>query len=257
MLTIIAISTLISFIFAPLGCLVLWKKYVYYSDGLAHASMFAAAISIIAGVPVFYAGIVNTLIFAFIVFKLKNNSGNNAAIGMASSVMVSAALVLTYIFPGRFNLAGLLFGDIITANFEDMVVISLILCFVCLFFFLAYKRLLLMILNRDIARSRGIRVEFWEFGFLTLLSFAVLASIKIVGALLVTSMMLIPAMSSRLFARSPAKMIFGALIVAQLMNASGIMLSLHADMPFAPIIIISGAVIYIICALLVTFFRKN
>ena len=74
MTTIIVISILIGLIFAPLGCLVLWKRYVYFGDGLAHASMLAAVISVLLGIPIFYAGIINTALFAFIVFKLKKNT---------------------------------------------------------------------------------------------------------------------------------------------------------------------------------------
>ena len=57
MTIILAISVLIGLIFAPLGCLVLWKRYVYFGDGLAHASMLAAVLSVIAGIPILYAGI--------------------------------------------------------------------------------------------------------------------------------------------------------------------------------------------------------
>ena len=68
MTVIIIISTLLGLIFAPLGCLVLWKRYVYYSEGLAHASMLGAVFSILSGIPIFYAAIINTFIFALIVF---------------------------------------------------------------------------------------------------------------------------------------------------------------------------------------------
>ena len=95
MIVIFIISALIGLIFAPLGCLVLWKRYVYFGDGLAHASMLAAVISVIAGVPILYAGIINTLLFVVIVFKLKSESGNNAAIGLTSSLMISIALILS------------------------------------------------------------------------------------------------------------------------------------------------------------------
>ena len=85
---IIFVSILIGLIFAPLGCVVLWKRYVYFGEGLSHASMLALAVSVIAGLPIIYAGIVNTLFFALLVFKMKTKSGNNAAIGLASSVMI-------------------------------------------------------------------------------------------------------------------------------------------------------------------------
>jgi zinc transport system permease protein len=244
MIVIFVISALISLIFAPIGCLVLWKRYVYFGDGLAHASMLAAVLSVISGVPILYAGIINTLLFALIVFKLRGKSGNNAAIGFASSVMLSIALILSYIFPNRFNVDRLLFGDIIAANISDLYTLFMILLCVVIFLAITYRDLLLIILSRDVAYSRGIKVQLLEFIFLAILSFAVLVTVKIVGALLVTSIILIPAMIARLISHSPLKMIISAILIAQLMNFIGVILSFYADLPLTPIIILCGGLIY-------------
>jgi zinc transport system permease protein len=244
--TIILVSILIGLIFAPLGCFVLWKRYVYFGDGLAHASMLALAISVIAGLPIIYAGIVNTLLFALLVFKVKTKSGNNAAIGMTSSIMISLALIVADIFPGRFNFNSMFFGDIITATNEDVFRLCIILGVTSLFLVIAFRQLILTILSRDIAHSRGIRVKLLEFLFLSILSFAVIATIKIVGALLVTSMILIPAMIARLTSNTPIMMIWLAIFFAGAMNFSGVLLSLYADLPFAPIVILCGGVIYLV-----------
>jgi len=245
MAIIILVSILIGLIFAPLGCFVLWKRYVYFGDGLAHASMLALAISVIAGLPIIYAGIVNTLLFALLVFKVKTKSGNNAAIGMTSSIMISLALIVADIFPGRFNFNSMFFGDIITATSEDVFRLCIILGVTSLFLVIAFRQLILTILSRDIAHSRGIRVKLLEFLFLSILSFAVIATIKIVGALLVTSMILIPAMIARLTSNTPIMMIWLAIFFAGAMNLSGVVLSLYADLPFAPIVILCGGVIYL------------
>jgi len=252
--TIILVSILIGLIFAPLGCFVLWKRYVYFGDGLAHASMLALAISVIAGLPIIYAGIVNTLLFALLVFKVKTKSENNAAIGMTSSIMISLALIVADIFPGRFNFNSMFFGDIITATNEDVFRLCIILGVTSLFLVIAFRQLILTILSRDIAHSRGIRVKLLEFLFLSILSFAVIATIKIVGALLVTSMILIPAMIARLTSNTPIMMIWLAIFFAGAMNFSGVLLSLYADLPFAPIVILCGGVIYLVTYVVMNLF---
>ncbi len=247
---ILITSILIGLIFAPLGCFVLWKKYVYYSDGLAHASILAAAISIILDLPVIYAALFNTIIFAIIVFKLKANTSNNAAVGLTSSVMMSFALVLSYMSEKEFNFSSLLFGDIIAANIEDIKLLIFILLSVICFFVLNFKNLLLIILSRDVAHSRNINIQFTEFLFLSILSFAIISTIKIVGALLVTSIILIPALCARLVSNSPATMILFAAIIAQIMNLTGFVISYHIDIPFSPIIVLCGGMIYIIMFLI-------
>ncbi len=242
---IIFVSILIGLIFAPLGCVVLWKRYVYFGEGLSHASMLALAVSVIAGLPIIYAGIVNTLFFALLVFKMKTKSGNNAAIGLASSVMISLALVLASIFPGRFNFNSLFFGDIIGATSEDVVRLCIILAVTSVFLIMSFRQLILTILSRDIAHSKGISVKILELLFLSILSFAIIATIKIVGALLVTSMILIPAMIARLTSKTPTMMIWLAIFFAIMMNCSGILLSFYADLPFAPVVILCGGAIYL------------
>lgn len=243
---IIIISTLMALILAPLGCLVLWKRYVYFSDGLAHASMLATAISSLLNIPIIYAGVLNTLLFAAIIFNMRNHFDNNAPVGFASSLMVASALLLSWLFPGQFNLNNLLFGNIITADYNDVWVLSLILiCLLSLFLFF-YRDIILTILSREIAVSRGTSVNFLDFIFLSLLSFTVLIMIKIVGALLVTSIILIPAMTARLISKSPVRMILLAIIFAELSNMAGIGLSFYADMPFAPIIIFCSGIIFLI-----------
>jgi zinc transport system permease protein len=252
MLTIILSSILIGLIFAPLGCLVLWKRYVYFGDGLAHATMLAGIISAMAGLPLFLSGVLTTLFFAFAVFKLKSGSDNNAAIGITSSIMISVALIISAIFPGKFNITALLFGDIISANNSDLITL-IFLCFVVLvFFLLTHRQLFLTILSHDIAGTRGIRVQLLEFIFLAILAVSILSTIKIVGALLVTSIILIPAMTARIVATSPLLMIGYAIIFSLIMNFSGILISFYADIPFAPIIIISGGIVY----LFVLFIRR-
>ena len=133
MFIIISVSILIGFIFAPLGCLVLWKRYVYFGDGLAHASMFAGILSGMSGLPVFYSGLLSSSLFAFTIFKLRNNSGNSAAIGLTTSIMISLSLVLAYSYPGQVNVTKYLVGDIISASMEDIKLLFFILVAVLIF----------------------------------------------------------------------------------------------------------------------------
>ena len=246
MFVIIIVSFLIELIFAPLGCLVLWKRYVYFGDGLAHASMLAGIISVMMGIPIFYAGLLSSGLFAFIIFKLRNNSGNSAAIGLTTSMMISLSLILSYFYPTQINITKYLVGDIIVANDQDVKLLLFILLIVLIFFISCYKDLILIILSKDIAASRGVKVKFLELVFLAILSFSILSTIKIVGALLVTSIIVVPAMIARIIAKSPFLMIIFALLFSLLMNCFGVVLSFYGDIPFSPAIILSGGVIYIV-----------
>ncbi len=243
---IIITSILIGLIFAPLGCLVLWKKYVYYGDGLAHASMLAATISVALDIPIIYAALVNSLLFTIVIYKLKAKSDNNAAIGFISSIMIASALIISYFSHNQINFDHILFGNIIAANQSDAIILSIIFFAVIAFICVSFKDLILIILSNDVAHSRGVKVQILDFFFLVILSFAIIITIKIVGALMVISMILIPAMIARPLANSPLMMIFLAALFAQSMNFFGVIFSLYLDLPFSPVIIFSGGVIYVL-----------
>jgi zinc transport system permease protein len=250
MLTIILVLILVGVILAPLGCLVLWNRYTYYGDGLAHSSMLAVILSSIMNIHLIIASVLNALIFTSLVYKTKKKSEQNAAIGMISSLMVALALVLSSLYPNNINLEQILFGDLMLVGQEELYYLAVIFVVVVIFFIMTYKKLILMIISKDIAHLQKIKVELIEYSFLLILSFAVICTIKIVGVLLVTSILIIPAMTARLISSTPVKMIFLSIIIIQIMNLSGVILSFYGDLPFAPVIILSGGIFYTICYLI-------
>lgn len=244
MYLIILTVILISVIFAPLGCISLWKKYVYFGDGLAHASLLAGSISIICHFSVISSGVIVALIFAILVFILKNKTVGSSVVILVSSFMLSLALVISYLNPAQLNINNLLFGDILAASSNDVGILLVILLLVFAFIWYFYDQILLIVINQDIARIRGVKVQFIELAFLIFLSLAVFSTIKIVGALLVTSILLIPAMSARIISRTPGQMIINAIIISLSINCLGLISSFYFDIPLTPIITLINTITY-------------
>lgn len=244
MILIIIIMTLISLIFAPLGCISLWKKYTYFGDGLAHASLLAGTMSLIVQLPIFYSGSIVAILFAILVFVFKNKSGSNAVVLLVSSCMLALALVVGYMNPLQVNITNLLFGDILSASYNDMFTLSTMLILVLLFIWHFYQQIVLIVINQDIAKIRGINVKVIELAFLTLLSLSVFCTIKIVGSLLVTSILLIPAMTARLISSYPSQMITIAIMISLAVNLLGVVISFYCDIPLTPIITIIHSIVY-------------
>jgi zinc transport system permease protein len=251
MLIIILTSILASLIFAPLGCISLWKRYIYLADGLAHASLLAGSISILAHIPLIYTGMLIAIIFAIIIFKLKYNKASSVAmIALISSFMLSLALILGHNSPSQFSITQLLFGDILSSSIWDVIVLCVILILVTSFILTFYKKIILLVLNRDIAFVSGVNIKVIELLFLMLLSLSVLFTTRIIGALLVTSILLIPAISARLIAKNPLQMIIISIIIALIINFIGLISSFYFDLPTSPLIIVSGTIIYFILYIL-------
>lgn len=244
MTLIILALILISCIFAPLGCIALWKRYIYFGDGLAHSSFLAASISIIAHFPLIYSGIIVAILFSLFVFIFKNNSEKNAVINLISSFMLAIALVINYFTSSQNNIVNLLFGNILSVSFNDLIILGVVLITIISFIVYFYNQILLIIINRDIAVIKGLKVNIIELIFLLLLSLSVFSAIKIVGALMVTAVLLIPAMIARFVAYSPSQMIIISIFISLFINFCAALSSFYFDLPLTPLFIILGMFIY-------------
>lgn len=244
MTLIILALILISCIFAPLGCIALWKRYIYFGDGLAHSSFLAASISIIAHFPLIYSGLIVAILFSLFAFIFKNNSEKNAVINLISSFMLAVALVINYFTSSQNNIVNLLFGDILSVSFNDLIILGVVLVTIISFLVYFYNQILLIIINRDIAVIKGLKVNVIELIFLLLLSLSVFSAIKIVGALMVTAILLIPAMIARFIAYSPSQMIIISVLISLFINFCAALISFYFDLPLTPIVIIIGVFIY-------------
>ncbi len=244
-LPIILALLLISLIFAPLGCINIWQRYVYFADGLAHAALLAGSLSLIFSLDLSYSSLIVSLIFAFLVFKFKNSSGTSESISIISNFMLAAALIASYLSPSPLNMDSLLFGEILSVDTKDLFILSLILVFCILFFFAFYNQIILSSLNKDMAKVAGIKVDRIELIFLILLSLSIFSTIKIVGALLVGSILIIPASCSKFISTSPGSMILNSLIISVAVNFTGLFLSFYLDLPVAATILTAGFCLYL------------
>ncbi|WP_341794419.1 metal ABC transporter permease [Rickettsia endosymbiont of Rhinocyllus conicus] len=244
MVLIILALILISCIFAPIGCIALWKRYVYFGDGLAHSSFLAVSISIIAHFPLIYSGLIVAILFSIFVFIFQNNSEKNAVINLISSSMLAIALIINYFSSAQNNIVNLLFGDILSVAFDDLIVLAIMLIAIICFIAYFYNKILLIIINRDIAVIKGVKVNIIELLFLLILSISVFSAIKIVGVLMVTAVLLIPAMIARFMVGSPAMMITISIFISLFINFCAATASFYFDLPLTPLVIIIGSLIY-------------
>jgi zinc transport system permease protein len=246
MLIIVCTSILISIIFAPLGCLSLWKRYTYFTDGFAHASVLAGSISLICNIPLLYSGILFAILFALVIFKYRNIFDGNVIVGLMANFMLSMALIISYFAPTAVDINLLLFGDLISASINDIMILFWIMVTVIAFFMVFYKQIILVVINRDLAQIMGIKVKLIELLFLILLSISVFSTLKIVGALLVSGMLLIPTVIARLFTITPKQMIITAIIISVVLTLLGLSISFYLDTPVAPVIICVGVITYFV-----------
>jgi zinc transport system permease protein len=237
-----------SLLLAPMGCVLLWQRYNYFSDGLAHACLFSGIVSYFLNLPQLASMLVVSVIFASIIFILKGFSNKNTIINLVSSSMVATAIIFASKIPDSSIVETMLFGDIFSFTQENLYIVLFLDFLVLILLTKFLKPLMLVSVNADLARVQKISVNILEYASLLILALVVTVTIKNIGALLITALLVIPSATARIMSNTPTKMIIYSIIIALLAAIIGLYASFQFDLPLASSVAIISVVLYIIAA---------
>ncbi len=237
----------VALIAGPLGCFIVWRRLAYFGDSLSHAALLGVAVGVLADINITLAVLAVCVGVSFILLLLQNRSNisSDALLGIFSHGALAIGLVvLTLATWLRVDLMGLLFGDILAVSKTDIlatygggIVILAVLAAI-------WRPLFAATVNPELAEAEGMAPKRTNLIF-TLLTAAVIAlSIKIVGALLITALLIIPAATARRFAASPEVMALGAALIGVASVSGGLFASLQWDTPSGPSIVVAAACLF-------------
>lgn len=230
----------------PLGCFVVWRRMAYFGDATSHAAILGVALALAFDISLVAGTLTVALVMALAVSALAGRGHSmDATLGVLSHGALAVGLVAISFVPAvRVDLASYLFGDILAVGRGDLLVIWLGAALVLGLFLWRWSALLTATLNEDLAYSAGIRPE-RERLFLTLaLAVVVALAIKVVGALLIAAMLIIPAAAARGFARTPETMAVAAVLIGVVSVGAGLQGSLVFDTPAGPSIVSAAVAVY-------------
>ena len=246
----------VSIIAGGLGCFIVWKKMAYFGDSLSHSSLFGIALGIVLGFNSTIGTFITCLVFAGFLTYLQNKNifSNDTLLGILAHASLSIGIIAISLSNQYVNLDAYLFGDILTVTDQEIkfFIFAAILVFGTLFFI--WEKLVLMTINENIAKADNINTKIIQSIFLILLVIFVATCVKIVGILLITSMLIIPAATSRQITSSPGIMAIVSGMLGIISIFFGVYLSVIADIPTGPSIILVLTIIFILVLLL---FKKN
>lgn len=232
---------------APLGCFVVWRRMAYFGDATAHAAILGVALSLTFSASVFGGVLAVSLVMALTVSAL---SGRGFAMDTMLGVLAHSALAFglvaaSFLSGVRIDLMAYLFGDILAVMPADLAVIwggaALVLGLITW----RWSALLTATLNPDLAFAEGVDPKREELVLTLALAIVVAVAIKVVGALLITAMLIIPAAAARPFSRTPEVMALGAVAIAAVSVLGGLRTSYHLDTPTGPTIVCVVAVLFV------------
>ncbi len=191
-----------------LGIFVLWKKLAYFGEGLSHSII----LGIILG-AFFNSGQIITLSLFAIIFALlvEISSWNkifskSTLIAICSYFCIAIALILNDLLHVKMSLNSYIFGDILIVENNDLLALSVLSLISLLYYKLAFRKVLLININQDLARIEGIKINLWNLSFAILLALTIAFSVRIVGVFLMTALLILPAATARIFSKSATTM---------------------------------------------------
>lgn len=235
---------------APLGCFVVWRRMAYYGDATAHAALLGVALSLALSVPLFPAVILVALVMAAVVAGMAGRQSVDTMLGvLAHSALAAGLVAVSFVHGVRSDLMAYLFGDILAVTRGDLAVIWGGALAVVLLIGARWSGLLLSTLSPEMAVSDGIspRVEQWVLNLA--LALVVAVGIKIVGAMLISAMLIIPAATARSVARTPEAMVLMTAATGAAAALGGLWLAFHLDTPTGPTMICAAAGLFALASL--------
>ncbi len=232
----------------PLGALILWRRLVYFGDATAHAALLGVALAVASGLPVALgAGIVALAVAALAARLTTRGRGMETALGVLAHGALAAGLVAVAVIPGvRVDLSALLFGDILAVTRVDLAVIWGGAGTVLALLAWRWGRLVTATLSEDLAAAEGIDPARERMILTLALALVVAVALKVVGALLITALLIVPAAAARGLSRTPEGMAIAAAGVAVAAALGGLALSMVADTPAGPSIVVAAVVAFVL-----------
>ncbi|GLO14783.1 ABC transporter permease [Pseudomonas putida] len=234
-----------------LGTLVVVKRFAFFSEAVGHAALTGVAIGILLGEP--YTGPYGSLfgyclLFGILLNFLRNRTGlsPDTLIGVFLSVSLALGASLLLMLAGKINvhiLENVLFGSVLTVSGQDLVVLGIVAVLVLALALPLYNRIMLASFNPQLAAVRGVAVKTLDYLFVVLVTLVTVAAVKVIGAILVGALLVIPAASARLVSQSLKGFFFVSVLIATLSTLLGILLPIVFDLPVpsgAAIILVAG-----------------
>lgn len=235
----------------PLGALILWRRLVYFGDATAHAALLGVALALASGLPVVLGAAIVALAVAALAARLTTRGrGMETALGVLSHGALAAGLVAVALLPGtRVDLSALLFGDILAVTPGDLAVIWGGAVAVLAALAWRWNRLVTATLSEDLAAAEGIDPDRERMILTLALALVVAVALKVVGALLITALLIVPAAAARGLSRTPEGMALAAASVAVAAALGGLALSLATDAPAGPSVVVVAVVAFVMSLL--------
>jgi len=247
-------------LFALLGTMVVSNRMAFFSDVLGHSALTGIALGVMLGVgDPFWALLIFTVILAVAVnyFKRVTQASSDTTLGGFFAMVVATGVVVLSRNGGFSKYSMYLIGDILAISSKEINLLIAAFILVTGYWYLFGNSLLLLSVNPSLARSRGIKVFWVETGFVIVLAIIVAISIRLVGVLIINSLLVLPAATSRLIARNTSGYTFYSIGISVFCGIGGLIASYYWNTASGATIVLFCAFMYILATIITRFFNRK
>ena len=242
----------VALVAGPLGCFIVWRRLAYFGDTLSHAALLGVALAVLSEVNITLAvfSISACISLALLLLQRRAALSADALLGLLShSALAVGLVVLAFMTWVRVDLMGFLFGDILAVSKLDVTVIWVGGVIVLAILAAVWRPLFAGTVNQELAQAEGLNPERANIIFMLLMAAVIAISMKIVGVLLITAMLIIPAATARRFATGPEQMAVLAGLIGIAGVLGGLFGSLEWDTPAGPSIVVAALLLFVLAQL--------
>ena len=239
----------VALVAGPLGAFAVWRRMAYFGDTLAHSALLGVTFGLLLGINLNLAVAIGCLLLALLLVAMQNNRflATDTLLGILSHSTLALGLVCVSLFSGtRIDLLAYLFGDILSVNLLDVATIWLISMSVIAAIIWLWRPLLAITVHEELAQVEGIPVAKVRTALMLLMALVIAIAMKVVGVLLITALLIIPAAASRRLTHTPESMAIVASLIGSSAVALGLLASFYIDSPAGPSIVLAATGLFVV-----------
>ncbi|WP_322096491.1 metal ABC transporter permease [Pelagibius marinus] len=238
----------VALVAGPLGCFIVWRRMAYFGDTMAHSALLGVALAFLFDIHITLGvfAITATVAFALVLLQRQVALPTDALLGILSHSTLALGLVLVAFMAWlRIDLLSYLFGDLLAVSRFDIALIYGGGAAVLGILALIWRPLLAGTVSEELAAAEALHPERTRLAFMVLMAAVIAIAMKIVGILLITSLLVIPAATARRFAGGPERMALLAAGFGALAVALGLFGSLQFDTPSGPSVVVAALLLFL------------
>ena len=242
----------VALVAGPLGAFVVWRRMAYFGAAMAHSALLGVALGFLLAVDLNLAVIVVCIALALLLVALQRQQAlaTDTLLGiLAHGALAVGLVVLAFVETLRVDLMSYLFGDVLAVTSHDLAWIYGGGALVLIVLAAIWRPLLAATVHEELAEVEGVRIGAVRLAFMLLLAVVIAVGLKVVGILLVTSLLIVPAAAARWVARTPEQMALWASAIGAVAVIAGLGGSLAWDTPAGASIVVAAMALFALVTL--------